>query len=731
MGTRRVPGLGPDVAGRRRRDKIVGFRAPGLACPRRLWAGTTAVVAALLASTAALMAAGSGPVAYGAPTIRARPSHAANASTTSSTLPGALGTTTTSPAPTTTTSPVTSSSVPATTSSTSPGAHAGYWVVRANGSVSAFGLPSYGDLSQVNVSEPVVGAAATPGAGGYWLVTANGGVYAFGDAKFYGSAGSVRLNKQIVAMAATPDGGGYWLVASDGGIFGYGDARYYGSTGAEHLNKPIVGIAPTPDGQGYWLVASDGGIFGYGDAKFYGSAGATHLNRPIVAIAATADGRGYWLVASDGGLFAYGDARFHGSAAGQSVASPVTAMAATPDGQGYWLAEAGGKVLAYGDALPLGSAPAAAASAPVVAIVAAPSTTATPPATTTTSTPPATTTTTAPRTTTTRPRTTTTRATTTTTRATTTTARATTTTSRPRPTTTRPSRPTTTRPTRPTTTRPSRPTTTTTRPTTTTTLPTTTTTAPGTSPGHPYAAKARGYDVSWPQCLPLGSERIQALPAEPSFAIVGVNNGVIDGFNSCFNKEAHWAGKNLSVYIILQAAPGGRPTFELTGPKATCARTSNPCRGYDWGFNYARSDVAFVKAQGLNPRIWWLDIEEAEQWPTDRTSQQVNAQIIQGALDALRRSGHVAGIYSTWYQWGQITGSYVPTGDNVIWVAGATTLSGNSHSAQAYCQRALSPGDPGTLSSSSIGFADGIPWLVQYGYRSGVPRPIDPDYSCG
>ena len=210
---------------------------------------------------------------------------------------------------------------------------------------------------------------------------------------------------------------------------------------------------------------------------------------------------------------------------------------------------------------------------------------------------------------------------------------------------------------------------------------------------------------------------------------MGVNSGVIDGFNPCFTKESSWAGKNISVYIILQAAPGRNPPMEAKGPKASCAAKSNLCEGYDWGYNYAMADIAFVRAHGLNPKIWWLDIELGENWPTAKSVRGVNASIIQGALDALRATRHTAGIYSTWYQWGLITGSYQPTGTEPIWVAGATTLSGAEFSAEAYCLRALQPGDPSTLKSASIGFADDDPWLVQYGFQSGYH--IDPDYSCG
>ncbi|HEY5014453.1 MAG TPA: hypothetical protein VIK61_17345, partial [Acidimicrobiia bacterium] len=77
---------------------------------------------------------------------------------------------------------------------------------------------------------------------GYWLVAADGSVSAFGDARSSGPAHSLRLVTPIVGMAVTPSGRGYWLVAADGGIFAFGDARFVGSTGGLHLRSPIVGM---------------------------------------------------------------------------------------------------------------------------------------------------------------------------------------------------------------------------------------------------------------------------------------------------------------------------------------------------------------------------------------------------------------------------------------------------------------------------------------------------------
>ena len=561
-----------------------------------------------------------------------------------------------------------------TTTRPAPPLPPGYWVVRADGTVENFGTASLGDLGNVKLNRPIVSAAATPDGRGYWLVASNGGVFCFGDATFHGSPGSLRLNSPIVGIAPTPDGGGYWLIAADGGIFNYGDARFFGSMGGRHLNKRIVGIAATPDGGGYWLVATDGGIFAFGDARFLGSTGSDRLNKAIVGMAATPDGDGYWLVASDGGIFAYGHAGFHGSTGSRKLPSAIVGIAVTPDGKGYWLVEKNGTLFSFGNAPDRGSATAKTA-AKVVAMAVGPGNSTSPTTGPSASTlPPTTTTTSVP------------------------------------------------------------PTTTTTSSTTTTTIPSTTSTTEvlPANPNHPYPSQVTGYDVSWPQCSPHGSGKVQTLPVGPAFGVVGVNNGKINGFDTCFTAEIAWAGVNRSMYIIMEPAPGNNPVQETSGPDASCAKTSNACLGYDWGYNYALADIAFVKAAGLSPRMWWVDVEIGEQWPTTTADKPVNAAIIQGALDAIKDAGHIGGVYSTWFQWGEITGSYVPLGSPPLWVPGADTLTGGDFSAQSFCQRALSPGDPSTMASASIGFAGGVPWLVQYGYDGATaPDGVDPDYSCG
>jgi len=227
----------------------------------------------------------------------------------------------------------------------------GFWVVRSDGTVLAFGdSVHYGDMAGSVLAAPIVSMTPTASGRGYWLVASDGGVFAFGDAEFQGSAGAIDLDEPIVDMAVTPNGRGYWLAAADGGIFAYGDARFRGSMGGTALREPVVGMNPTGTGAGYWLVASDGGVFAFGDAVFRGSTGSIDLDEPITSMSATPTGRGYWFVASDGGVFAFGDARFLGSRSGRENRGPVVAMAATSSGLGYWLVSDSGTSFPFGDA---------------------------------------------------------------------------------------------------------------------------------------------------------------------------------------------------------------------------------------------------------------------------------------------------------------------------------------------------------------------------------------------
>ncbi|MGO8872179.1 MAG: CAP domain-containing protein [Acidimicrobiales bacterium] len=224
----------------------------------------------------------------------------------------------------------------------------GYWLARADGSVSAHGdAVNDGSMAGTPLNAPVAHIVSTPDGKGYWLVASDGGIFSFGDATFYGSMGGHPLDAPVVGIAPTPDGGGYWLVASDGGIFSFGDATFYGSMGGHPLNAPVVGMAADHATGGYWLVGSDGGIFSF-NAPFDGSTGSLRLDQPVNGMAATPDGGGYWFVASDGGIFSFGDARFAGSTGGMALDAPVVGMAGDGSDDGYWLVGADGGVFSFG-----------------------------------------------------------------------------------------------------------------------------------------------------------------------------------------------------------------------------------------------------------------------------------------------------------------------------------------------------------------------------------------------
>ncbi|MGE0795474.1 MAG: hypothetical protein AB7O29_09035 [Acidimicrobiia bacterium] len=211
-----------------------------------------------------------------------------------------------------------------------------------------------------------------PAGDGYWVARANGTVTTGGGSGHHGDPSCIPLNGPILGGAGIPEGSGYWLNGQDGGVFTYGTAPFFGSMGGSPLNQPVFSMASTPSGRGYWLVAYDGGIFSFGDAGFHGSTGAIQLTQPIIAITTSPTGGGYRMVARDGGIFSFGDVPYFGSLPGAGVAvDDVVGMAPTPSGQGYWVIRATGHTYAFGDAPYLGQYVAGPGD-PVVAVFANP-----------------------------------------------------------------------------------------------------------------------------------------------------------------------------------------------------------------------------------------------------------------------------------------------------------------------------------------------------------------------
>ena len=244
----------------------------------------------------------------------------------------------------------------------SAGASTGYWILEANGEVTAFDVPHYGDITTSGGLSPgstAVAITETYSGNGYWILDSAGGVYSFGDAVHHGSMQGTQLNAPITSMAALPTGNGYWLLGADGGVFTFGAAKYWGSMGGIHLNQPVINMAPTADGNGYWLIAADGGVFTFGSARYWGSTGAMRLNAPIISMAVHPSGTGYWLLGGDGGVFSFG-VGYHGSVPGAGLCSPPSAIELRPTrtGNGYYALIADGGIWTFGDAIYRGADPA-------------------------------------------------------------------------------------------------------------------------------------------------------------------------------------------------------------------------------------------------------------------------------------------------------------------------------------------------------------------------------------
>jgi hypothetical protein len=212
-----------------------------------------------------------------------------------------------------------------------------------------------------------------------------------------------------------------------------------------------------------------------------------------------------------------------------------------------------------------------------------------------------------------------------------------------------------------------------------------------------------GYDVSYPQC---GA----ALPANPAFGIVGVSDGRALGENPCLGVEYAWASKAPSPGLYMNTGnPGTASTkvdwYHQTGPQG-CSETTPAGCAYDYGFNGAAQAYGYaattVGDSAAALATWWLDVETANSWSTDTSANLLD---IQGSIDFLKSKVTTIGIYSTGYQWNQLTGgAQLP--DRPNWVAGAI----NVKRAQAMC---------------SSSFTGGRVLLVQY--PSGG---LDADYAC-
>lgn len=194
-----------------------------------------------------------------------------------------------------------------------------------------------------------------------------------------------------------------------------------------------------------------------------------------------------------------------------------------------------------------------------------------------------------------------------------------------------------------------------------------------------YQTGSVGVDVSYPNCD-------TTLP-KAAFGIVGVTGGLVYSHNDCLAAQAS-KFTDLSLYVntglnASTASPYYVAALESCGGDPLCA-------AYEYGYNAAVDALAYADSQNVTSDRWWLDVETENSWNADVMQ---NRQSIQGAYDALIAHGAtMVGVYSTTYQWGEITGGWKNN-----WPSWGATTWTTAKQAAKYCKGHEFTGGPSLL----------------------------------
>jgi hypothetical protein len=227
---------------------------------------------------------------------------------------------------------------------------------------------------------------------------------------------------------------------------------------------------------------------------------------------------------------------------------------------------------------------------------------------------------------------------------------------------------------------------------------------------NPFIPHTTGYDMSnYTTTVPPSLGTI-AIAESDGYPFLDNRNPTI------FKEEAAAAGRNLQLYTFIgapfsagkwQIAPS--PSVYLSGPAGNCTATNYSCQATNYGWNQAEHSLQNAASLGISASMWWIDVETGGPWSSDF---QINNLVIQGAMQYLHSQGALVGIYSTAYQWQQITGGLIlgsSTNPQPIWIA-----------APDYQQAACT--------NTALWFAGGTPWLVQTGEN--YTYNVGTDYAC-
>jgi hypothetical protein len=194
-----------------------------------------------------------------------------------------------------------------------------------------------------------------------------------------------------------------------------------------------------------------------------------------------------------------------------------------------------------------------------------------------------------------------------------------------------------------------------------------------------YPTGSTGVDVSYPNCT--------AKVGSVGFGVVGVNNGLVYGHNSCLASEARNFA-DLSLYVNTGLNASSSSSY-YTQAQVGC-NGDVYCAAYNYGSNAAKDAITYANSQGVTSSKWWLDVETMNTWNSDALQNQKS---LQGAYDALVANGAgVVGVYSTTAQWQSITANWLNN-----WPSWGATTWTTAAQAKAYCTGHQFTGGPSLL----------------------------------
>jgi hypothetical protein len=227
----------------------------------------------------------------------------------------------------------------------------GYWVLHSDGTVVAYGAAPYfgspyedGQVgpNQSSINNPTSWATIcpTPTSQGYWVVRANGNIRAYGDAVGRlpnDVTGFTFSNGQswISGGTALPNDYGILVCSNDGYVYALGDATHYGNWTETTLvtGESLCAVVSTMAGDGYWMMTTTGRVQAVGAAVDHGQTNSPSLAYPHEQLLPTGTDLGYQIMQTGGLVTAFGQATYYGS--------PV------PDSQGQLRSD--GNYLDYSD----------------------------------------------------------------------------------------------------------------------------------------------------------------------------------------------------------------------------------------------------------------------------------------------------------------------------------------------------------------------------------------------